>query len=394
MTASSSAVPRRFAAASGALGVVAGITEVLDFLLPLWAGTKLGLSGVATGALLATSLAVAFTARFLVGVLTDKLERRWLAAAGGIVIAVGLSAYALSETLAQALVAAVLFGLGDALFTIPARAMAAESVHDDENAFATVTKSEGTGVWVAYIVGLSLLPMTDYAGLFLIGAVTAVLAAAFVASAPSRQTSVPPGRRGHQTRTMRRLLVVVAITAAVETAASLILLLRLTRDLQLELGSIVLVFLPGLIAYSLAPGLAPWLSRRFGRGRTMALSLLVSAVAVSGLTLAPDLTVIAGFWVLTCVSWAVSNPVETTIVSVLSGAALGRGLTRYESAALLGAAAGSLGSGWAFDSLMPWAQAVSGAMLLVACATLAVRTVRGQPVDVVATSRPVAVGQP
>ncbi|MEO5745284.1 MAG: hypothetical protein ABIQ53_11960, partial [Terracoccus sp.] len=100
MTASPSAVPRRFAAASGALGAVAGITEVLEFLLPLWAGTKLGLSGLATGALLATSLAVAFSARFLVGVLTDKLERRWLAAAGGIVIAVGLGAYALSETLA------------------------------------------------------------------------------------------------------------------------------------------------------------------------------------------------------------------------------------------------------------------------------------------------------
>ena len=126
----------------------------------------------------------------------------------------------------------------------------------------------------------------------------------------------------------------------------------------------------------------------------MALSLLISAVTVSGLTLAPNLTVIAGFWVLTCVAWAVSNPVETTIVSVLSGAALGRGLTRYESAALLGAAAGALGSGWAFDSLMPWAQAVSGALLLLACSTLALRTVRGQPVDVVATARPSAVGQP
>ena len=65
-----------------AAALASGPTEVMAFLLPLWAAHDLGASPTAIGIVLAIESIISLIARPLVGVLADRIARRQLAASG------------------------------------------------------------------------------------------------------------------------------------------------------------------------------------------------------------------------------------------------------------------------------------------------------------------------
>lgn len=75
-----------------------GPTELIDFLLPLWAGAAIGLGATEVGILLAVEMAVSVVMRPLAGVLADTYERRYVAAAGAALYALSTLGYALAQS--------------------------------------------------------------------------------------------------------------------------------------------------------------------------------------------------------------------------------------------------------------------------------------------------------
>ena len=352
-----------------AAALARGPVEVLDFVLPLWAGAVLGLSPTAIGLLTATETLISLVVRPVAGVLADRFDRGRVAAAGGVLYAVSFAGYALAGGQAGATVAAVIGGAGGALFWVALRARVAEGLDDDSSAFARLFAAEGTGTWIAFVVALTVLAQIDYAGVFWLGAAASVGAAVVLVGSggPVRPSPTAPAF-GVLGRRLWPLLGVVALTAVAETGVSLLLMLHLQRGHGLDIGTIAAVFLPGFIVYSTVPEYLHGLVTRLGRTRVVTVALVCSAMFAGTLAFAPNPWVIAGAWILAAAAFAAAIPVEQAAVAEAAGVSLGRGMAVYESAVLLGATAGAVGAGVLYDRDGGWqlACAVAAGVLLAA----------------------------
>lgn len=359
-----------------AAALARGPAEVLDFVLPLWAGSVLGLSAAAVGALLATETLVSFLARPVAGVLADRLDRGRLAAAGALLYALAFAGYALATGLPVALPAAAVGGVGGALFWVALRARVAEGLAEDSGVFATLFAAEGTGTWIAFAAAVSLVPRIDYPGVFWLGSAACAVAGAVLLD----RTAAPGDREAGRTprlrdlgRRMWPLLGVVLLTAVAEASVALLLLLHLQREHQLELGAIAAVFLPGFIVYSIVPEFLHSVVTRLGRTRVMSAALVCSAVFAATLSLAPDPWLLAVVWVLAAVAFAAAVPIEQAVVAEAAGVSLGQGMAVYESVNLLGATIGALGAGLLYGLDGGWELACVAAALLLVVASVVVR---------------------
>jgi MFS transporter, DHA1 family, multidrug resistance protein len=331
--------------ALSAAAFAGGPGELLDFLLPLWAGTVLGASASQVGLLVAVELAVSVVARPLAGVLADRWERRFVAGAGAVLGGVSCVGYAVAGSVSFAFLAAAVGGLGGALLWVALRAMVAERHPVDSGVFARLMSWQETGSWVAFAVGLTMLPWWAYRGVFLGCAAAYLVAGAGLLTAPE-----PPGMdaarviRQPLSRLGRRLgpiLMAVALTMTIETAVQLLLLLHLQRGFDLDVGQIALVYLPGAIALSVLPGPLHRITERYGRRRVVIAAAVASALFAVGLSQAPTPVVLSAAWVLSAASWTAVTPIEQAAVTEASAPATGGGMGLYESAALTGAAVGA-----------------------------------------------------
>jgi MFS transporter, DHA1 family, multidrug resistance protein len=352
-----------------------GPVELVDFVLPLWAGAALGASAVEVGVLAAVELAVSVVARPVAGVLADTRERRHVAAAGALLYALSLTGYAFAGGMTMAYGAAVLGGIGGALFFVSVRAIVGERLAEDSAVYPRLLSAEETGSWIAFVAGLWLLALVDFRGVFLLAALACAVAAGMLLTAPRKPNADLPGEGhfglGEVGRRLRPMLLAVVVTMAAESAIGLLLLLHLQRGLGLDVGPIALVFLPGGIVMSVLP---PYLHRfvlRFGRTRVLAVASVSSAVFAASLAWAPNAYVIAGLWILSGVAWAAVIPVQQAVIAEASGGRIGRGMGLYESSGLLGGAIGSLaagllyaGSSWRVACFVAAAVILSGAVIV------------------------------
>ncbi|GAA3926126.1 MFS transporter [Actinoplanes auranticolor] len=348
-----------------------GPRELLDFLLPLWAGAALGASATQVGVLVAVELAVSVVARPVAGHLADAYDRRRVAAAGALLYALSCAGYALAGGLAIAYAAAAIGGVGGALLWVAVRAMAGERLTEDSAVYPRLTAAEETGAWVAFVAGLSVLAATGFRAVFLACAAACVIAAAVLLAAPARAVPPAPPLPGSVLRRLRPMLLAVALTMAAESAVALLLLLHLQRDFDLGIMQIAYVFLPGAVVMGLLPEYLHRFVVRFGRTRVLAVASVSSAAFAAGLAWAPNPWVIAGLWVLSGTAWAAVIPIQQAVIAEASGARVGRGMGAYEAAVLLGGLVGALAAGVLFD-VGPWALAcllaagviLSGAVLV------------------------------
>ncbi|MDI6105958.1 MFS transporter [Actinoplanes sp. NEAU-A12] len=376
--------------------LLSGSGEVLDFLLPLFAGAALKASPTAVGALLAAEVAVSLLARPVTGALADRFERRTLAACGALLYALACTGYALTGSLPAAFAAAVVSGLGGALVWVPLRSLVGERLTEDSSVFARLVAAEETGGWAVFVPAVLAVGVLGYQHTFLALAACSLIAALILARAPRRPastplTSTPPGSprspvggsrmaggraavRSSLVRRLSPMLAAVAATMVAESAIGVLLLLHLQREFGMEPLEIATVFFPGAIAMSVLP---PYLHRwvlRYGRARMLAAASVASATFAAALAMAPNPPTIAICWIAAAAAWAVVLPVQQAVIAEASGPAeLGRGLGWYESATLAGTLIGSLAAGvlyeagsWPLACLVFTAVILSGAVCVPA----------------------------
>ncbi|MFI5940776.1 MFS transporter [Streptomyces uncialis] len=360
-----------------------GPTELIDFLLPLWAGAAIGLGATEVGILLAVEMAVSVVMRPLAGVLADTYERRYVAAAGAALYALSALGYALAQGAPLAYAAAAVGGAGGALLWVAVRAIISERLAEDSAVFPRLLAAQENGSWIAFLVGMTLISAIDYQGVFLACAAACVVATVLLLASPSRAV---PGKRadegvaaaglGAMGRRLRPMLFAVAFTMTAEAAISLLLVLHLQRGFGLEVLEVAFVFLPGAIAMSMAAERLHTFVVRYGRTRVLTFASLSSAAFAANLAWAPHPVVIAALWILSGLAWAAVMPIQQAVIAEASGEQTGRGMGVYESASLLGALAGSLAAGALYDSV-EWAVAcLVAAAALLAGSVIVPRAVR------------------
>ena len=341
--------------------LTSGTEQVVDFVLPLFAGAVLGLSAWETGLLIAASDLMAFLIRPMAGVVVDRADRAVVAALGAGALAVGCGLYALATGLPLALIAAAVTGGAGAFLWVAIRAIIGERLHADSSVFAKLVEAEETGGWLILVPAVVLLSVAGYRWVFVGIALCCLVAAGELfrdrrqdlsaddaALAGADLSSVSLRGLG---RSLRPMLLVIVVTMTAEAAVSLLLILHLQRGFGLGAVEVAYIFLPGAIAMSALPTFLHRVVVRLGRRAMLMLGSLASALFALGLAFAPSPPWIAALWVLSAVAWSVVIPVQQAVIAEAAGRAhLGRGLSLYEAACLAGAFLGSLAAGLLYES--------------------------------------------
>ncbi|MGW3326944.1 MFS transporter [Streptomyces virginiae] len=329
--------------------------EVLDFLLPLWAGSTLRAGASVVGALIAFEAALSLIVRPLAGELADRFDQRRVAAAGAGLYALSFAGYALADSLVVAFVAAGLGGAGGALFWVALRAWTGQRSQDGDgtSAYGRLLSAEGQGAFVGYLVAFSLLERGGYALLFWLGSAACAVAVVSLLRGPRQEPArAATGRRerwGAAERRLLPLMVVSAVTAVAEAGLWMLLLLRLQAEQELSPNEIALVFAPGFVVFVLLPAHAHHLTGRLGRTPTMVASFAASALFAAGLAVVSTPPAVAVLWAVSAACFAAQIPVEQATVAAASGGRIGRAMGLYESARLAGVVVGPLVMGVLYE---------------------------------------------
>lgn len=370
---------RRERSALLAAGFTNGPAELVDFLIPLWAGIALGAQAWQVGLLIAAELLVSVVVRPIAGRLADSRERKSLAGVGAVIYGLSCCGYAVADSLPMAFAAAVLGGIGGAFLWVCLRAIVSERLAVDSSVFARLMSVQETGSWVAFVAGLVLLSFTDLFAPVLAGCGAAcLLGAAVLLASPARPDTAPgPGggaamaagapdvsSRGIAAR-VRPMLITSATTAVAEAAVSILLLLHLQRGFGLDVIETAYVFLPGAIALAVLPPVLHKAVRRIGRRRSMAAASVFSAAFAVSLAWAPNPWVISALWILSGVAFAVLMPIEQSVIAEAAPNSVGTGMGIYTAVGLLSAAAGALAAGMLYE-FSSWQAAclISGVLIL------------------------------
>ncbi|UCM88809.1 MFS transporter [Streptomyces marincola] len=365
-----------------------GPAELIDFLLPLWAGMALGADAGEVGLLVGLEMVVSVVARPFAGVLADTRDRRRVAASGAVLYALACAGYAFAGSMAAAWAAAALGGVGGALLWVTVRAMIGERLADDSGVYPRLMAARENGAWIAFFAGLTLLSAADFRAVFLGCAAACLVAAGALLSSPRRGSAAagsPAGggadaagtRGGGLARRLRPMLCAVALTMTAEAAIGLLLLLHLQRGFGLEVIEVAYVFLPGAVAAGLLPEYLHAFVVRFGRTAVLALASVASAVFALGLAWAPNPYAVAALWVLSGVAWAAVMPVQEAVIAEASGSErVGRGMGLYESAALVGGAIGTVAAGLLYERASWEVACVAAAAVILAGAAIVPLSVR------------------
>ncbi|CAL9443040.1 hypothetical protein SUDANB171_02273 [Streptomyces sp. enrichment culture] len=392
--------PRRERLTLLAATLTSGPAELLDFLLPLWAGAALGLGATEVGILLAVEMLFSLAARPVAGILADTRDRRRVAATGALLYAASATGYALATGPAPAYLAAALGGIGGALLWVAVRAIVSERLAADSAVFPRLFSAQETGSWVAFVTGFALLVRIDYTGVFLLCAAACGTAAVLLLRAPGGPPSAPGetdaahGGIRAVSRRLRPMLLAVALTMTAEAALSLLLLFLLQREFGLDVMSIAFVFLPGAIVMSLAAERMHRYVVRFGRARVLMAASLSGTAFATGLAWAPNPYVIAALWILSGLSWAAVMPIQQAVIAEASGARVGRGMGVYESAGLFGALLGALAAGVLYERAGWTACCLVAAAILLSGAVISPAAVRRMGVADTPPPAPAPVPQP
>ena len=361
MTATASPALRRERRTLDSAILTSGTEQVVDFVLPLFAGAVLGLSAWETGLLIAASDLMAFLIRPMAGVVVDRADRAVVAALGAGALAVGCGLYALATGLPLALIAAAVTGGAGAFLWVAIRAIIGERLHADSSVFAKLVEAEETGGWLVLVPAVVLLSVAGYRWVFVGIALCCLVAAGELfrdrrqdlsaddaALAGADLSSVSLRDLG---RSLRPMLLVIVATMTAEAAISLLLILHLQRGFGLVAVEVAYIFLPGAIAMSVLPTFLHRMVVRLGRRTMLMLGSVASALFALGLAFAPSPPWIAALWVLSAVAWSLVIPVQQAVIAEAVGRThLGRGLSLYEAACLAGAFLGSLAAGVLYES--------------------------------------------
>ena len=364
----STAVDRRLLlAVAGADGVL----EVVEFLLPLWAGAALGVSAAVAGALLAIQTAASLVARPWAARVVDRAARGTVAGSATLLMALAMVGYAVAATTAVAVAAAAATGVGMALFHTAVLAHVADR-DPSPRGYGRLLSFESRGALVAFTVVFLVLDQVDYSVLFL--GFAAVFAMAYTLIRLARlpdgagrsAVADPPARL---TRALLPVAVLVLVTTAARALLLLLVLLRLQRHFGLSVRDVGLVMAPGFLVFVAASTLAHRVTAWLGRRWTLVVMLMLIGVTAAVLAAADSVIGLAVGWTAAAAGFAASIPVERSLIATISGTRAGHGFGIQGAAAVAGAVLGSAAAGVLYGAT-GWAVAcaVTVAVVLVALA--------------------------
>ena len=176
-----------------------GPTEVMDFLLPLWAAADIGATPAQIGLVVAVEATASLCVRPVAGVLADRADGQLVAAIGAALYAAAFVVYALAPGIVVVGLGGAVGGAGGALFWVALRADVGARLEQDPKAYARLLSSEQAGSLAAFVIGLSLLGSIGYRPLFLVGAAACGVAMALLLG--GRGTARPQHREAVDGRT-------------------------------------------------------------------------------------------------------------------------------------------------------------------------------------------------
>ncbi|WP_369272590.1 MFS transporter [Streptomyces sp. R11] len=353
--------------------------EVLDFLLPLWAGSELKAGASAVGALIAVEAVLSLVVRPLAGELSDRCDPRRVGAVGAALYALSFAGYAVADALWPAFVAAGIGGAGGALFWVALDTWTGRRTGGNGTAaYGKLLSVSGQGAFVGYLLAFTVLERSGYRPLFWLGCVACAVAAVLLAVRPEEaagkaDAGEPSGAAADGAGAQRRLLplmALAAVTAGAEAGLWMLLLLQLQGEYGLTPTEAALVFAPGFVVFILLPEHAHRITDRVGRGWTMGVSFTASALFAGVLAVVSAPVAVAVLWTLVAACFAAQIPVEQATVAAAAGGRPGRAMGRYESARLIGVLVGPPLLGTVFEA-WGWAAACLTSAAVSALAAVA-----------------------
>jgi MFS family permease len=359
----------------------------LNFSLPIRAD-DLGLSAVLIGGMYTVFTGTLLLVRPLVGYCLDRFGRRWFFSFSFLFYVAAMLVFSRSTDLVDFYLARFLQGIGASLMWVSARTMVAD-LHDSLSRGAQMGKLMTTSVRGS-IMGaffgftlLSFLPFQSAWFWAFSGYTVAALCALIWSLTRLRETR--PGdsmRRETQSRLivheraqgeLKRILVVVFLSAFASALIEPIYLIFLKNKFDVSVLILAFTFLPAGLVYAVLPRYGGQWSDRWGRGRMIAVGTFSAGLVSIALPFWPTIWLIAASYIFFSVGWAMAGPAEDALVADLAPEhARGTILGIKEAAAGAGAALGPLAGGYVFEYWSSELTFVLNGGLLLATAILVV----------------------
>lgn len=271
----------------------------LNFALPVRAD-DLGISAFGIGGMYAVFTGTMLLIRPLVGYCLDHFGRRWFFTIAFVFYSLAMLAFTDSRGITDFYFARFLQGIGASLMWVSARTMVAD-LNDAQargQAMGRLTTTSVRGSMIGAFYGFTLLgfmPM-QAAWIWAFGgyAVMALLALIWslwhVAETAATRTRVQDGMRWPRlpkSEPLRRIFIIVFLTAFASALTDPIYLLYLKNKFEVSTITMAFVFLPGGLVFAFLPQYAGHWSDRFGRAPVIALGIALAGAASIALPFGP-----------------------------------------------------------------------------------------------------------
>jgi len=350
----------------------------LNFSLPIYVREQ-QVDAVVIGGMFTTFTVTMLICRPLVGWALDRFGRRPFFAGAFVFYTLAMSTFAAADDVPGFYLARFLQGIGASLMWVSARTIVADGVAGTQGAgmgrlLATSVRGSMVGAFYGFSL-LAMLPLPQAWTLAFAGYAVAA-AVAFAMALTRFRPPAPVGGTGFGpvslTPAIRRLLVIVALSAFASALIEPVYLIYLKDKFALSTLTLAAAFFPAGVVFAVLPRYAGGWSDRLGRG-----PLIVSGMAAAGLVSAalpwlPGIVAVALAYVLFAAAWATANPVQDALLADLAPAGeRGRLFGWKEAASGLGASLGPLAGGALYDHWHQAAAFVGNGLLLGVSAVLA-----------------------
>jgi MFS transporter, DHA1 family, multidrug resistance protein len=268
--------------------------------------------------------------------------------------------FAAADSLSGLYLARVIQGIGSAFFWVTLYTIVADlsTPKDRGRAMGWVSQVTSRGGIIGGFVGLGVITAFADADTWL--AVFLGYASLTAAGAWLAWKDLPETRPGHLVETgqdrlstsLLKLMVVAFVTGVSQAMIAPIYIIYLQDRFTTDIGLLALAMLPaGLVSAFFAARLGG-LSDRFSRVWMMVAGMTGSGLLMILLPQLSTLLWLAVFYTLSGITWAISEPAETSLVAELTSASrLGRGFGMYEMAGQVGFTVGPLLGGLLYDAV-------------------------------------------
>jgi MFS family permease len=331
----------------------------LTFALPIY-GRELGANALEVGGLFSIFTATTLVLRPVVGWALDQFGRRRFFIIALILYAISMLVFAAAGSLSGLYLARIIQGIGSAFFWVSLYTIVADlsTPQDRGRAMGWISQITSRGGIIGGFAGLAVITLFSNGNAWL----AVFLGFAFMTAAGAwlAWKDLPETRPGSQSETgpdrlsasLLKLMVVAFVTGVSQAMIAPIYILYLQDRFTTDIGLLALAMLPAGLVSALFAARLGGLSDRFSRVWMMAAGMTGSGLLMILLPQLSTLLWLAVFYTLSGITWAISEPAETSLVAELTGGSrLGRSYGMYEMAGQIGFTVGPLLGGLLYDAV-------------------------------------------